>query len=104
MTHAVLEVAMHRPWLTSVCAMPLAALAVVASGAVCGPARAAEQAFPYGRELMLDVPPMKGSKRVPMLEIDEKGLADIDLWCDSVKGQMVVAGDTVTVLTGNKSA
>lgn len=94
---------MHRLWLTSARAMTLAACAVAAGGAICGAARGAEQAFPYGRELMLDVPPMKGVKRVPMLEVDEKGLAVIDLWCDSVKGQMVIAGDTITILTGNKS-
>jgi heat shock protein HslJ len=94
---------MDRLWLTSARAMALVCCVVAASGAICGAARAAEAAFPYGRELMLDVPPMKGSKRVPMLEVDEKGLADIDLWCGSVKGQMVIAGDTITILTGNKS-
>ena len=63
----------------------------------------AAQEFPFGSELMLDVKPMKGSKRVPMLDIDDKGLAEIDLWCNSVKGQMVVAGDTITILTGPKT-
>jgi heat shock protein HslJ len=79
--------------------LALAVCAVAMSAA----ARAVEQAFPFGHELLLDVPPMKGSKRVPMLDIDEKGLADIDLWCSTVKGQMVVAGDTITILTGEKT-
>ncbi len=91
---------MDRPWPTKRCAMTaLAACAL----AMLGVARAAEQEFPFGRELTLDVAPMKGSKRVPMLDIDEKGIADIDLWCNSVKGQMVVAGETITILTGPKT-
>lgn len=91
---------MDRCWLTDRRAvMAVAACAVVLAGA----ARAADQEFPFGRELMLESEPMKGSKRVPMLDIDEKGLAQIDLWCSSVKGQMVVAGDTITILTGQKT-
>ena len=90
---------MDRPWLGKRRAMVLAACAL----AMFGIAGAAAQEFPFGRELMLDVAPMKGSKRVPMLEIDPKGIADIDLWCNSVKGQMVVAGDTITILTGQKT-
>jgi heat shock protein HslJ len=66
-------------------------------------ATAAQSEFPFGRELLLDAPPMKGSKRVPSLDIAENGLADIELWCSSVKGQLVVAGDTITILTGAKA-
>ena len=91
---------MDRPWPTK--RRAITALAACAL-AMLGVARAAAQEFPFGRELMLDVAPMKGSKRVPMLEIDPKGIADIDLWCNSVKGQMVVAGDTITILTGQKT-
>jgi heat shock protein HslJ len=90
---------MDRPWLGKRRVTTLAICAL----AMFGAARAAEQGFPFGRELMLDVAPMKGSKRVPMLDIDAKGIADIDLWCNSVKGQMVVAGDTITILTGQKT-
>ncbi len=94
------EIAMNRAWLTNRCAvLILAAGAVVLAAA----ARAADNDFPFGRELMLDTAPMKGSKRVPMLDIDERGIAQIDLWCNSVRGQMVVAGDTITILTGQKS-
>ena len=93
---------MIRPWTTlRRAALPLAFGAAAAT--LLAPAVAAQAEFPFGRELLLDVKPMKGSKRVPMLEIDDKGLADIDLWCGSVKGQMVIAGDTITILTGNKS-
>ena len=90
---------MDRPWLAKWRASALAACVLMTFGA----ARAAEQEFPFGRELMLDAAPMKGSKRVPMLDIDQTGIADIDLWCNSVKGQMVVAGDTITIVTGQKT-
>ena len=72
-----------------------------AAPALLAPAVAAE--FPFGHELLLDVKPMKGSKRVPSLAIAENGLADIELWCSSLKGQLVVAGDTITILTGAKT-
>ena len=63
----------------------------------------AESEFPFGHELLLDAAPMAGSKRVPSLDIAENGLADIDLWCNSIKGQMIVAGDTITILTGART-
>jgi heat shock protein HslJ len=93
---------MIRPWTTLRRAAPALALGAAAT-ACLAPAVAAQSEFPFGRELLLDARPMKGSKRVPMLDIDEKGLAEIDLWCNSVKGQMVVAGDTITILTGEKT-
>jgi len=43
---------------------------------------------------------MRGSKRVPNLDIDSKGAVMIELWCNAVQGQMVVAMDTVTIITG----
>jgi heat shock protein HslJ len=91
------------PWAT----LRRAALALAlgaAATALRAPAVVAQSEFPFGSELILDVQPMKGSKRVPMLDIDPKGLAEIDLWCNSVKGQMVVARDTITILTGEKTA
>jgi len=93
---------MTRPWTT----LRRAARALVlgtAATAWLASAVAAQPEFPFGSELMLDVKPMKGSKRVPMLDIDQKGLAEIDLWCNSVKGQLVVAGDTITIITGEKT-
>ena len=90
------------PWLSL--RRPILALAIGTLLAAClAPAVAAQSDFPFGREFMLDAPPMKGSKRVPSLDIDEKGVADIGLWCSSVKGQLVVAGDTITIITGPKS-
>lgn len=64
------------------------------------PALAVEASFPFGSELMLDAAPMRGSKRVPMLEIDENGAAAIDLWCASLRGAANVGGDTITIVPG----
>jgi hypothetical protein len=61
---------------------------------------AAESAFPYGSELMLDAAPMHGSKRVPIIEIEEDGAASIDLWCASVRGEAKVGDDTITITPG----
>ena len=93
---------MHRPWLPL--RRPTLALAAGALlAASLASAVAAQSEFPFGREFMLDAPPIKGSKRIPSIDIDEKGIADITLWCNSVKGQLVVAGDTITIITGPKS-
>jgi heat shock protein HslJ len=67
------------------------------------PTVAADRDFPYDRELMLDANPMKGSKRVLMLDIGSQGQASIDLWCNSIKAQLVVANDTITILPGPKT-
>ena len=63
-------------------------------------AAAAERGFPYNSELIMDAKPMRGSKRVPMLVIGAQGEATIEGWCNNVKAQLVVAADTVTILTG----
>jgi heat shock protein HslJ len=62
------------------------------------------QSFPYGRELLLDVNPMRGSKKVPSLDIGLGGTAEIELWCNTAKAQLVVAGNTITVILGPASA
>jgi heat shock protein HslJ len=99
----LLEHSMTSPWTTLRRAARALALGAAASACLAA-AVAAQAEFPFGSELMLDVKPMKGSKRVPMLDIDQKGIAEIDLWCNSVKGQLVVAGDTITIITGEKTA
>src|ERR1700687_4486916 len=60
--------------------------------------------FPFGRELLVDAAPMRGSKKLPILDIGDAGAAEIELWCNSVKAQLVVAGDTITIITGEASA
>jgi heat shock protein HslJ len=65
------------------------------------PARAGdadEKAFPFGSELMLDASPLYGSKRVPIIEIEENGDASIDLWCASVRGQATVGANSITIV------
>jgi heat shock protein HslJ len=71
----------------------------------CMPTRlAADSTFPFDSEFLLDVKPMKGSKRVPVLGIGPKGEAAIDLWCNSVEAQIVVVESTITIMTGQKTA
>jgi hypothetical protein len=66
-----------------------------------GPHAAAnERGFPFDRELMLDVAPMPGSKRVPIIEIDANGAASIDLWCASLRGQASVGEDSISIVPG----
>jgi heat shock protein HslJ len=63
----------------------------------------ARSEFPFGKELFLDARPMKGSKRIPIIDVSENGAAAIDLWCNSVQAQLVVVNDTITVLTGQQT-
>ena len=64
---------------------------------------AADSAFPFGHELLLDAKPMKGSRRLPSLDIKENGATEIDLWCNSVQGQIVVSRDSITITTSEKT-
>jgi heat shock protein HslJ len=68
--------------------------------AAAAPAAGASETFPFGSELMLDSTPMHGSKRVPMIEIEENGAASIDLWCASVQGQATVSDAAITIVPG----
>lgn len=74
-------------------------LAVVVLSAVLSPALASEP-FPFGTELMLDAAPMRGSKRVPMIEVAENGSASIDLWCASLRGQVTIGGASIAIVPG----
>jgi heat shock protein HslJ len=78
-------------------------LAAPVAAALVPPAKAQAEAFPFGRELLLDVAPLRGSKKVPILDIGDGGSAEIELWCNAVKAQLIVAGDTVTIITGEAS-
>lgn len=62
------------------------------------PAWAAE--FPFGLEMTLEAAPQPGSKRLPTVEIGERGEATLDLWCRSGRGQFSIAGDTVIFMAG----
>jgi heat shock protein HslJ len=89
-------------WRACVMSMPVAALCAVVLAGLTRPSSA--QSFPYGNELMLDANPMRGSKKMPILDIGDNGMADIGLWCGSVKAQLVVAGNTITIITGEIAA
>src|SRR5947209_20078803 len=58
------------------------------------------QEFPFESELLLDVRPMPGSKRIPNMDVAANGAIAREMWCNRVEGQVVVAGDTITVITG----
>jgi hypothetical protein len=77
----------------------------VACGLVCAaivgsswPVAAVDGAFPFDRDLVLDVAPMRGSKRLPILEIAASGAATMQLWCVSVQGKADVGADTITIV------
>jgi hypothetical protein len=78
----------------------LACLLCAVAATLAWPAFASEQAFPFARELMLDVAPMRGSKRVPIIEIAENGAAVIQLWCASTSGQASIDKDSITITAG----
>jgi heat shock protein HslJ len=63
----------------------------------------AQEDFPFEREMLLDARPMKGSKRLPGLEVQPDGAAVIDLWCNSVQARIVVNGDALTITLGEKT-
>jgi heat shock protein HslJ len=63
----------------------------------------ANEEFPFGRELLLDTRPMKGSKRIPGVEIDSDGMAAIDLWCNTMQGRAIVSADAIAISTGEKT-
>jgi heat shock protein HslJ len=60
----------------------------------------AENSFPFDGELFLDARPVPGSKRIPNIDIAADGAIVIEMWCNRVEGQVVVAGDTITVVVG----
>jgi heat shock protein HslJ len=63
---------------------------------------AAETAFPFGRELMLDGKPMRGTKCLPSLSIEQDGTAAIDLWCGSLRGRADVGNGTIVIAPGER--
>ncbi len=61
----------------------------------------ASEPFPFGTALMLDAAPLRGSKRIPMIEIQENGMASIDLWCASARAQATVGDNSITIVPGD---
>jgi len=82
----------------------VAIAAAVGAIFLCGAANTSAEPFPFGSELVLDANPMRGSKKIPVLDIGQNGAAEIELWCNSVKAQLIVAANTVTIITGEMSS
>ena len=72
---------------------------ILAAALQAVPARA-QDGFPFGLEMTLDVARQPGSKRLPTLEIGDNGEAVLELWCKGGKGQFSVAGNTVIFVAG----
>jgi heat shock protein HslJ len=79
---------------------PLTALLSALTLAGVSTCAAADRGFPYDSLLLLEAKPMKGSKRVPILQIESRGSASFDLWCNTVPAQLVVVDSTITILLG----
>ena len=60
----------------------------------------ADDGFPFGSEMTLDVNRQPGSKRIPNLEIGDNGEVILELWCKGGRGQFSVAGNTVIFVAG----
>jgi hypothetical protein len=60
----------------------------------------ADDGFPFGSEMTLDVGRQPGSKRIPNIEIGDAGEVVLELWCKGGKGQFSVAGNTVIFVVG----
>jgi len=77
-----------------------AGLAMVLMLAAAGMETARAEEFPFGQEMTLDARRLAGSKRIPSLEIDERGTTRLELWCKGGSGQFSIAGDTVVFVPG----
>jgi len=61
---------------------------------------ASEETFPFDRELILDTAPMRGSKRIPILEVAENGAASIQLWCSNARAQANIGAASISIIAG----
>ncbi|MGH6769132.1 MAG: META domain-containing protein [Xanthobacteraceae bacterium] len=68
-----------------------AALALLGAGT----ALAGAQEFPFDQEMLLEVKPLPGSRRVPMIEIRADGRATVDLWCHTAAADVTISGDQI---------
>ena len=82
------------------CLVRPAAFALILATALQAVPAGAQDGFPFGLEMTLDVARQPGSKRLPTLEIGDNGEAVLDLWCKGGKGQFSVAGNTVIFVPG----
>ena len=73
-------------------------LAAALLASVILPALATENSFPFGSALVLDTQPLSGSKRVPIIEIEENGAISFHLWCANALGTANVTDDAITIV------
>jgi hypothetical protein len=73
------------------CMAAMAGAAIVF--AACAPVSA--QSFPFDQEMLLEVKPLPGSRRVPMMEVHPGGKASVDLWCHSAVAELAITGNEV---------
>lgn len=73
-----------------------ACAALVLSAAVTS----AQEPFPFSSEMTLDAVPMRGSKRIPNIEIGQSGEVILELWCKGARGQFAVASDSIVFAPG----
>ena len=72
----------------------VAAVLLLAAAPTAGHTQA-DDGFPFGLEMTLDVGRQPGSKRIPNLEIGDAGEVVLELWCKGGK-----AGNTVIFVAG----
>lgn len=70
-------------------------VAIALLGLAIAPASA--QSFPYDQEMLLEVKPLPGSRRVPMIEIHPNGRASVDMWCHSAAADVAVNGNEIKI-------
>ena len=83
----------------SACLRTAASCAIVAAVSQPNSVQAQDE-FPFGLEMTLDVARQPGSKRLPTLEIGDSGEVVLELWCKAGKGQFSVAGNSVIFVAG----
>ena len=89
----------HRPkagrrFAAIVCSMVLLLIAAGSGGVA-----QATAGFPFDREMLLDVAPMRPLKRVPILTVAADGSATIDLWCRTVAARVEIADSAIRIET-----
>ena len=58
------------------------------------------ETFPFDRELLLDAPPMRPGKRMPILAVEPNGNARIDLWCRTVPARVEISDAAIKIEAG----
>jgi META domain-containing protein len=56
---------------------------------------ASAQSFPFDQEMLLEIKPLPGSRRVPMMEVHPDGKATVDMWCHSAVAEIAVTGNDI---------